>query len=41
MNEMFEKELLMAAEPYLKNGRKGDMEHTLAGCGLRQVSAGA
>lgn len=29
MNEIFEKELLMAAEPYLKNGRKGDMEHTL------------
>jgi uncharacterized protein len=29
MNEMFEKQLLQAAEPYLKSGRKGDMEHTL------------
>ncbi len=29
MNEMIEKQLLQAAEPYLQNGRKGDREHTL------------
>jgi len=29
MNQLFEKQLLQAAEPYLQNGRKGDREHTL------------
>jgi len=29
MNEMIEKQLLQAAEPYLQSGRKGDREHTL------------
>ncbi|MFO7667665.1 MAG: HD domain-containing protein [Desulfobacterales bacterium] len=29
MNELFEKQLLQAAEPHLLSGRKGDMEHTL------------
>jgi len=29
MNEMFEKQLLQAVEPYLQSGRKGDREHTL------------
>jgi len=29
ITEMFEKQLLQSAEPYLKNGRKGDREHTL------------
>jgi len=29
MNEIIERQLLQAAEPYLQSGRKGDMEHTL------------
>jgi uncharacterized protein len=29
MNEMIEKQLLQAVEPYLQSGRKGDREHTL------------
>jgi uncharacterized protein len=29
ITEIFEKQLLQAAEPYLQNGRKGDREHTL------------
>lgn len=29
ITEIFEKQLLKAAEPYLQSGRKGDLEHTL------------
>ncbi len=29
ITDIFEKQLLQAAEPYLQSGRKGDLEHTL------------
>jgi len=29
ITEIFEKQLLLSAEPYLQSGRKGDREHTL------------
>lgn len=33
ITDIFEKQLLQAAEPYLQSGRKGDLEHTLRAVG--------